>query len=378
MSDAERPIDMAKLQGSEEYLNRSYVSQSTYVDDLISVIIPVRNGERVIGRTLQSVLNQSHQDIEVLVVDDGSIDSTLVMVKELAAHEPRVRYYSGPQAGVAAARNRGIAQARGEFIAPVDADDLWHKDKLLLQLNALRKAGARTGVAYCWSVTIDEMDSTTADKMGEQVRLEGDVLPAMLERNFLGNASTPLIRHACLDLVGGYDPSLYLQGTQGAEDWKLYLALAEVCDFALVPRCLVGYRKSQNSMSANFVAMQRSMDLVRQWARKRWPLLAEKHGKQERYFTYQYLGNTAVENNSFGHAGLFFARAIQARPAQLVRLSTVNFMLRMLGRVLGLRRLAKKTRTPMTFWEFVEQIDSGLEVSDSHKTSVRELANGKG
>jgi glycosyltransferase involved in cell wall biosynthesis len=378
MTDAERPFDMAKSQASEEYLNRSYVWQSTYVDDLISVVIPVRNGERVIGRTLQSVLNQSHKDIEVIVVDDGSTDSTLAIVKELAAHDPRVRYYSGPQAGVAAARNRGIAQARGEFIAPVDADDLWHKDKLLLQLNALRKAGARTGVAYCWSVTIDEMDSIIANKMRKQVRLEGEVLPAMLERNFLGNASTPLIRHACLDLVGGYDPSLYLQGTQGAEDWKLYLALAEICEFALVPRCLVGYRKSQNSMSANFVAMQRSMDLVRQWAQKRWPLLAEKHGKQERYFTYQYLANTAVQNNSFGHAVLFFARAIQAQPAQLVRLSTVNFMIRVLVRVLGAKSLARKIWTPTTFWEFVEQIDSGLKVSDSHKRSVHELTDGKG
>jgi len=113
MSDAERPIDMAKLQGSEEYLNRSYVWQRTYVNALISVIIPVRNGERVIGRTLQSVLNQSHQDIEVIVIDDGSTDSTLAIVKELAAHDPRVRYYSGPKAGVAAARNCGIAQARG-------------------------------------------------------------------------------------------------------------------------------------------------------------------------------------------------------------------------------------------------------------------------
>jgi len=70
MTDTERPFDMANSQGSEEYLNPSYVWQSTYVDDLISVVIPVRNGERVIGRTLRSVLNQTHQDIEVIVVDD--------------------------------------------------------------------------------------------------------------------------------------------------------------------------------------------------------------------------------------------------------------------------------------------------------------------
>src|SRR6478672_8921000 len=136
--------EMAELPDSKgEFLGRSHARQSTYVDDLISVVIPVRNGERVIGRTLQSVLNQSCRNIEVIIVDDGSTDSTLAIVKQLAARDPRVHYYSGPQAGVAAARNCGIAQARGEFIAPVDADDLWHRDKLLLQLNALRKAAAR-------------------------------------------------------------------------------------------------------------------------------------------------------------------------------------------------------------------------------------------
>jgi glycosyltransferase involved in cell wall biosynthesis len=351
MTDAKRPIDTAKWQRSEEYVGRSHARQSSYVNDLISVVIPVRNGERFIGRTLQSVLNQSYQNFEVIVVDDGSTDSSLAIAKQVAAHDPRVRYYSGPQAGVAAARNCGIAQARGEFIAPVDADDLWHKDKLLLQLNALRKAGARTGVAYCWSVLIDEMDITFANKMRKNVRHEGNVLPAMLERNFLGNGSTPLIRHACLDRVGGYDPSPSLQG---AEDWKLGIALAEICEFALVPRCLVGYRKSQNSISANFVAMQRSTDLVRRWAQMRWPLLAEKHGKRERYSTYLYLAYTAVESSSFRHALLFFARAIQAQPAQLVGLRTPIFMVRVLVKVLGVRGLARKIWTPTTFWEFVK------------------------
>lgn len=332
--------------------------QSSHVSDLISVVIPVYNGERFIRRTLLSVLNQSYQKIEVIVVDDGSTDLTLAIVKELAARDPRVRYYSGLRAGVAAARNCGIAQSRGEFIAPVDADDLWHKDKLHLQLNAIRKAGVRAGVAYCWSVIIDEADNTIAGKIRSAAwrpHLEGNVLPAMMELNFLGNASTPLIRHACLDLIGGYDSDLYLDGAQGAEDWKLYLTLAEFWEFALVPHCLVGYRKSQSSMSANFVTMQRSMDLVRQWTQKRWPLLAKKHGNRERYLTYTYLADMAVENNAFRHAVLFRARAIWAQPAQLGDLSTLQFMIRVLVRMLGGRSLAKKIWTPKTFWEFVEQ-----------------------
>jgi glycosyltransferase involved in cell wall biosynthesis len=361
MTEIKRPIDFANAHAREECTGRDPARQSSYVNDLISVVIPVRNGERFIGRTLRSVLNQSYQNIEVIVVDDGSTDSSLAIAKQVAANDPRVRYHSGPRAGVAAARNCGISQARGEFIAPVDADDLWHKDKLLLQLDAIRKAGARTGIAYCWSVFIDETDNTISAKRRRPPRLEGDVLPALLEQNFLGNASTPLVRHACLDLVGGYDPGLYLDGAQGAEDWKLYLALAEICEFALVPRYLVGYRKPQDSMSANFVTMQRSMDLVCQWAQKRWALLAEKQGKRERYSTYLYLAYLAVESNSFGHACLFIARAIRAQPAQLVGSRTPIFMVRVLVKILGVRGLARKIRTPTTFWEFVERIGNGLE-----------------
>src|ERR1700757_3300400 len=196
MTDTKRPIDVAHSHAGEELAGRTPERQSRYVEDLISIVIPVRNGERFIGRTLRSVLNQSYQNIEVIIVDDGSTDSSLAIAKKIAANDPRVCYLSGPRAGVAAARNCGIAQARGEFVAPVDADDLWHKDKLLLQLTALRRAGERTGVAYCWSVYIDEMDNTLSGKRRRPPRFEGNVLPALLEQCFLGNASTPLIRHA--------------------------------------------------------------------------------------------------------------------------------------------------------------------------------------
>jgi hypothetical protein len=124
---------------------------------------------------------------------------------------------------------------------------------------------------------------------------------------------------------------------------------------------LVGYRKSSSSISANFATMQRCTDLLRGWAQKRWPLLAEEHGKRERYSTCLYLAYIAMESRSFGHALLYFARAIRARPAQLVGLRPPLFMFRMLVKVLGIRDRTRKIWTPATFWEFVEQVDNRSE-----------------
>jgi glycosyltransferase involved in cell wall biosynthesis len=349
-----------------EVQNPRRLLSNTYVDGLISVVIPVRNGEGTISSTLQSVLKQSYRNIEVIVIDDGSTDQTASIVKEVLARDERVTFHSGPQAGVAAARNSGISRARGEFIAPLDADDIWHKDKLILQLNAIRRAGARTGVSYCWNVLVDEADNTRAGWTTGRPEFEGNILLPMLESNFLANGSTPLIRHTCLDLVGGYDPSLYRMDAQGAEDWKLYLALAEICDFVFVPRYLVGYRKSQTAMSANFVVMQRSMDLVRQWARERWPLVAGEHWRRSRYVSNLYLAYAAVESGSIGHGAMLYARAVQAHPGQLASLQTLTFAVRMLLRIFGCRDPRGLISPPINFWEYVEQFDDRPQFSDFH------------
>jgi glycosyltransferase involved in cell wall biosynthesis len=91
---------------------------------LVSVIVPVFNSEQFIVPAIQSALRQTYRNLEVIVVDDGSTDQTAELIAAEAASDPRVRIIRQPNSGVAAARNRGVAAARGEFIAPLDADDL--------------------------------------------------------------------------------------------------------------------------------------------------------------------------------------------------------------------------------------------------------------
>ena len=130
----------------------------TVEETLVSVIIPVRNGERLVKRTLVSALAQTYDPIEVVVVDDGSTDRTATLVEAVAARDSRVRLFRTHKAGVAAARNLAISQARGKLIAPLDADDLWHPEKIARQVGLMQSSSPKVGLVYCWSIKIDEDD----------------------------------------------------------------------------------------------------------------------------------------------------------------------------------------------------------------------------
>jgi glycosyltransferase involved in cell wall biosynthesis len=166
-------------------------------DDLVSVIIPVYNGERFLAQAIESVEGQTYRPLEVIVVDDGSTDQS----GEVARRFPTVRCLRQDNAGQAAARNRGAAAATGPFLAFLDADDLWLPDKLERQMAAFRSAPELAAV-FGWAQEFAE---------GEQRSRGGPPrrLPAQLP-------SAMLIRRAAFDQLGGYDPR-----------WQL----AEVADF---------------------------------------------------------------------------------------------------------------------------------------------------
>lgn len=227
---------------------------------LVSVIIAAYNAAGFISATCRSAMRQTLDDIEIIVVDDGSTDGTRDIVEALAATDPRIRLICQSNQGVAAARNRGIAAASGEFLAPLDADDLWDPTKLARQVARLQDAGPAAGMAYCWWAWID-INDTQLDR-SPFWRIEGRVLDRLAEVNFTGSASVPLFRRACLAQVGGYDVTLHEKGSQGCEDWDLALRVAERYDVVVVPALLVGYRRRGDSMSAGCDTMWRSQEEV--------------------------------------------------------------------------------------------------------------------
>ncbi|NEJ13310.1 glycosyltransferase [Rhizobium leguminosarum] len=238
---------------------------------LISIVIPAYNAEKTLVETLSSVSNQSYDKLEILVVDDGSRDGTFELASDYGLTDRRVRVLRQENGGVARARNHGVREARGPYVAPVDADDIWHPNKIELQLQALQKFPDGQGVAYNWYAAIDENGIIFGHS--RPVMHQGNIFEPLLRENFIGNGSTPLMPRAEVLRCGGYDASLRDSGAEGCEDLKLYLALAETLPFALVPDFLTGYRFTKGNMSSNAYRMLKSHGLVMAPIIERYPHL---------------------------------------------------------------------------------------------------------
>ena len=206
----------------------------------ISAIVPAYNAERTIKETINSVQNQTFYDLEIIVIDDGSTDRTLEILASIS--DDRLKIFSYENSGVCVARNRGISHASGEFIAFVDADDLWEADKLEAQSIAL-KQDPTADIAYSWTYFFYEQ---TGEKVpGHPAYFEGDVYPDLLQQNFIANGSNILARRKAIDRVGGFDPTF-----PHCADWDYYLRLAACCKFALVRKHQIVYRQSTTSMTS--------------------------------------------------------------------------------------------------------------------------------
>ncbi len=236
---------------------------------LVSVVIPAYNAAETIDETLDSVRAQTYFNLEIIVVDDGSVDETASRVERHCAEDPRVRLLRQPNQGVAVARNTGIADTTGDYIAPVDADDLWHPVKIQRQMDAMAVGGDDMGLVYTWYAQIDERSQITS--LSERPIDEGDVLQRMCRGNLIGNGSSPLMRRQAVLEAGGYDWTLRDREAQGCEDLKLYLQIAEKYKFAVIPEYLTGYRQFADSMSGNPRRMMRSYDLAMDAVREKYP-----------------------------------------------------------------------------------------------------------
>lgn len=317
----------------------------------VSVIVPAYNAAATIDATLDTVRRQSWADLDIIVIDDGSSDDTAARVARHAKEDARVRLLEKENGGVAAARNHGIAHARGDLIAPVDADDLCHPRKIERQVAALDAEGGDVGLVYSWFAIIDGDDRVTG--LSDRPREDGDVLRRMCMGNLVGNGSVPLMRRDAVMEAGGYDPGLRAQQAQGCEDLKLYFSIAERWRFAVVPDFLLGYRWTPQNMSSDGRQMLRSYDLVMSPLRDRYPAFRREF-RLGRAYMIDWLLTRAIRYGKRETARVLFA--------ELRRESlgvTAGALRRMPRAIVKHRILKRPDRAGMLYREFAENESSG-------------------
>ncbi len=222
--------------------------------ETVSVIIPTHNRARLLPRAIRSVLAQSHRDLEVIVVDDASTDDTRRVVARL--DDPRVRYIShDTNRGGAAARNTGIAAARGAYIGFQDSDDEWLLEKLEKQMRVFRDHGGDADIVYCGLLRAQCGSVVYIPESRIEVR-QGDLLSQLLLGNFV-STQTLLVRRERIEDEGGFDERL-----GRFQDWELAIRLAAKFKFSLVDEPLVIVHETPGNITSNDAAGAAALELI--------------------------------------------------------------------------------------------------------------------
>jgi teichuronic acid biosynthesis glycosyltransferase TuaG len=239
---------------------------------LISVIIPSYNSNKFIRETVESVLNQTYKNFEIIVVDDESTDNTVSILEDLSKKDKRITYYQIPHNGrPSVPRNYGVEKSNGKYIAFLDADDIWVKNKLEKQIAEFEKHPDYI-LVYSMSVTFGDVNIFSP--YYEVLPLLHKVCRTKHDLISKGNSitcSTVLIKKEYFQKVGGFDEDPNLQ----IEDYDLWIRLSELGQFGFVPRIQTYYRVHGKQFSADW---QTKQDRVKYLSDKRgWNLPGYKY-----------------------------------------------------------------------------------------------------
>lgn len=278
----------------------------------VSVVIPTYNASGFIGEALESVFQQTYQDFEILVVDDGSTDDTAAVVRGFGS---AVRFIQQEHAGPSRARNRGISEAKGSYIAFLDADDLWLPQKLEKQL-ALFRADPTLGLVTVGHQAFDEegVYEPTWDKRAD---LFGDrnVATAIFLKS---NVATPtvMVPRSVLEDVGGFEEEIYI-----GEDDNLWIRIAAKYRVGLIDDLLVQLRRREDSLTKDKARLLRDVRKNITFLCERYPHVWHdiKDAVPEKLTAYYLaLGYNHFESGDYSEARVALRTAIEERPQNLM------------------------------------------------------------
>lgn len=293
----------------------------------VSVIIPTYNRAGFVEASIRSVLAQRYGNLELIVVDDGSTDHTKEVVAALP--DPRLRYIGHERnRGAAAARNTGLKQASGRYIAFQDSDDEWMPEKLGLQVEVLERGDHKLGMVHTGFSRMRGRESRPTEWLPKHLR-SGDIAGQILRGNFIGTP-TAVVRRECFEKAGHFDTRL-----DHLEDWEMWIRIAQFYRVSYMDRTLVVTHDLPDGLSSDLGTLIRAHEYI---LRKYRSLFAgdRKILAAECY----WIGNLLCRAGKMKRGREAFFRALKSDPLNMKCVAGIFFSLLgqdVFARAVGLR-----------------------------------------
>ena len=282
----------------------------------VTVVMPVYNTAKYVQAAVDSVLKQTFPFFELLIIDDAGTDGSIGICRQYT--DPRIRIISQENRGLAGARNTGIRQARGEFIALLDSDDIWEPEKLIRHVEHLRRR-PNVGVSYAASRMMD--DDGRLLRITQKPKLV-DVRPQdVFMRNPVGNGSAPVIRKGVFEDIAIYNSKreefdYFDESFRQSEDIECWcrIALTTSWRFEGIKGAYTRYRINENGLSANVIKQFESWSRVRDIVKKLNPGFARIWAPRAEAYQLRYLARRCVREGDGAMAVNILKEAVRTCP----------------------------------------------------------------
>lgn len=296
------------------------------ISPLVSIIMPAFNAEKTIGGSIQSVLNQTYSNWELIIIDDGSTDSTFETIKNFS--DSRIKATRRENCGVASTRNYALSISKGEYIAFLDSDDLWLPEKLTKQVEILQTSDSSTGLIHTNYLEFDERTEYSPKPFKNLfwLKTEGNVHEDLMVHDFVATL-TVMIKKEVIEKVGIFSEDLH-----GTEDWDLWIRIAEHFTVQYIPTRLAKYRLVAGSLSKNYSKYELELKKVleRHLEKK---AVYKGNLRLGRWLFHKHMAHgfsrTGMPSKAFSH----FILACKARPINFKNVLSFAYLIRNLFRL---------------------------------------------
>ncbi len=270
----------------------------------VSVIIPTYNQADLLSRAIQSVLNQTFKDFELIIVDDGSTDNTKKVVEQFQRQDPRIKYiWQENSGGPAKPKNTGIKHAKGEYIAFLDHDDEWLPEKLERQIELFRNSDRKNlGFVGCNVLDVDNNKIIRSYKISKT----RNTLKRLLKECFIHSSSSVIIKRSVIKEIGLFDENFKV-----SDDWDMWIRLAKKYSFDFIDKPLVKHYIHGKNITRSISYLDKIRELEH---------LLEKHQFWYKKFPIIYtkkirtIGTMYVLENNMKIARKYFTESIKIAP----------------------------------------------------------------